>query len=144
MLNHLEATVQTIIHDAALAMARQIARAVRQSLAAEITGNAHAAAQHGSQHRGRPAGAKAAVATKAPAAKAVKATRKRAKRRAITKAELDAVLAVIARKPGLGRLGIQKAAGIDSRQAERVLNKLRATKAVKLKGERSKATYSVA
>ncbi len=54
------------------------------------------------------------------------------------------VIAALEKKPGLTSVQIQKAAGIDARQAARVLTKLRKTKKVHLKGKRSGATYTVA
>jgi hypothetical protein len=54
------------------------------------------------------------------------------------------ILDVLAKKPGLSSVEIQKAAGIESKQAARVLHKLRQTKRVKWKGARSAATYTVA
>ena len=54
------------------------------------------------------------------------------------------MLTVIGKKPGLTSVEPQKEAGIDVRQAARVLNKLRGTKRVKVKGAKNKATYSLA
>jgi len=160
MLNTLEATIQKLIADAAHAMATQIASAVRQSIAAEIVGSGSAGSHTVSapsaepKRRGRPPGPKAKApapaaiaapkaATPAPAAPA-KGKRKSFKRHPITQGELDIILAVIAKKPGLGSSAIQKAAGVDKKQAVRVLAKLRLNKSVKVTGEKSKATYSVA
>lgn len=167
MLNHLEATIQKIISEAASAMADQIAQSVRQSLATEIMGasaSAFSAAKipmpSAPKRRGRPPGSgrKAAApvvyaapvvhappaAPTAKAAPAGKKTRKGFKRRSIGQHELDQVLSILAKKPGLSSVQIQQEAGIDKAQAARVLTKLRGTKKVSLKGKRSKATYSVA
>jgi hypothetical protein len=174
MLNHLEATIQKIISESAAAMADQIAQSVRQSLATEIMGasasafsaakiSMPAAMSAAPKRRGRPPGSgkKAAAPVvhaapavhappAAPAAKVAKAapagkkTRKGFKRRSIAQHELDQVLSILAKKPGLSSVQIQKEAGIDKAQAARVLTKLRGTKKVSLKGKRSKATYSVA
>ena len=152
MLNNLESHIQKIIGDSAATMAKQIAHAVRQSLAAEIMGTgaiANPAQPSAPKRIGRPPGSKSkaaktpvvATAKTSPAAKTSKGKRKR---HAITQAELDVVLAVLAKKPNLTSVQIQKAAGIDGKQAARVLSKLRETKKVALKGERSKATYTVA
>jgi len=160
MLNNLEVTIQKLIADAASAMATHIASAIRQSIAAEIVGSSSAGGHTASspsvepKRRGRPPGTKAKAAaptvvasiaapTPAPAAPA-KGKRKSAKRTPITQAELNVILAVIAKKPGLGSSAIQKAAGVDKKQAVRVLAKLRLNKSVKVTGEKSKATYSVA
>ena len=156
MLNNLEATIEKIILDAAATMARQIAHSVRRSLAEEIigTGGKAAATPATPKRMGRPPGSKskvqAAAVTTAPAptktaaAKPVKAKRKSYKRRSITQGELDAVMSVLAKKPGLTSVQIQREAGIDAKQAGRVLGKLRQTDKVKWKGERSAAAYSVA
>jgi len=152
MLNNLESTIQTIIVQSAAAMARQIVNSVRQSLAAELMGSATAVAAPAlaaPKRRGRPPGSKSKVApaapAAAPAAPAVKAARKgKRSRRGISQAELEVVLSALQKKPGLTSVQIQKAAGIDAKQAARVLTKLRKTKKVQLKGKRSGATYTVA
>ena len=153
MLNDLEATIQKIILHSATSMAHQIAHSVRQSLAAEIMGTGTAvSAPVIPKRRGRPPGskskAKPATASPNPAkarvARPGKAKRKSYKRRLISQSELDAVLNVVAKKPALTSVEIQKEAGIDAKQAGRVLGKLREIKKVKWKGERSRATYTVA
>jgi hypothetical protein len=141
MLNHLEATIQKIISESAAAMADQIAQSVRQSLATEIMG---ASASAFSAAKISMPAAMSAAAKVAKAAPAGKKTRKGFKRRSIAQHELDQVLSILAKKPGLSSVQIQKEAGIDKAQAARVLTKLRGTKKVSLKGKRSKATYSVA
>ena len=119
MLNNLEATIQKLISEAAASMANQIAHSVRQSLASEIMGrgtaSTAAAAPAGMampKRRGRPPGTKNKPAAAAPAEKAGKKTRKSFKRRIITAAELDAVMEVLGKKPGIGSVQIQKEAGI--------------------------------
>ena len=152
MLNNLESDIQKIIAESAATMAKQIAHAVRQTLAAEIMGKGTSANLNqpsAPKRLGRPPGSKSKTApvTALPAAKtspAAKASKGKRKRHAITQGELDVVLAVLAKKPNLTSVQIQKAAGIDGKQAARVLSKLRETKKVALKGERSKATYTVA
>jgi hypothetical protein len=100
-----------------------------------------------------PEAAEPAVAAAAPKAKAAptkkaapvkKAKRETSKRRLITDAELGVVLDALKKSPGLTSVEIQRDAGIDAKQAARVLNKLRETKKVKWKGERSAAKYTVA
>ncbi len=146
MLNNLESHIQKIIADSAASMAKQIAHAVRETLAAEIMGKAPAAnvgPSSAPKRIGRPPGSKskkaADVVTEKP-----KPSKSKRKRHPITQAELDVILGVLAKKPNLTSVQIQKAAGIDGKQAARVLSKLRETKKVALKGERSKATYTVA
>ncbi len=94
--------------------------------------------------KAKPAAAKRPTPTTKPAAKRPAQRRGGWKRRLITDAELKVVLDVLAKKPGLTSVEIQKAAGIDSKEAGRVLSKLRETKKVEWKGERSAATYTVA
>ena len=145
MLNNLEATIQKLIANAASSIAKEIAHSIRQTIAAEIVGNSGGAslsAPIAPKRRGRPPGV-AKTAAVAPAAKPTSAKRGKSKRTPITKADLDVILAVIAKKPGLGSKAIQAAAGVEKKQAVRVLAKLRVLKAVKVTGEKSKATYSV-
>jgi hypothetical protein len=133
MPNHLDAIIQSIVSRASTAIAKEIVHAVRQSAGANS-----APVKRGP---GRPRKivevAAAAIPEKAPKPK----RRKAGKRRAITEAELNTVLSAIRKKPGLTSVQIQKAAGIDSKQAARVMVKLRKIGKVKWKGERSAATY---
>jgi len=99
MLNQLEATIQKLIAESSTAIAKQIAQAIRQSLAAEIVGPhaATATAAPGSavapRKIGRPPGSKNKPAANktadapvhaAPAHATTKPERKSFKRRTIT------------------------------------------------------------
>jgi hypothetical protein len=132
MLNQLEAAIQKAIADSAVDLANRIGQVVRQSLAAEISGSSSGAVVR--RGPGRPPGS----VNKAGGGGG------RRRRRGITQAELDAVLNVLRKKPGSRSVDVQAEAGIDKKQAARVFNKLRLTGAVKMKGTRSKATYTVA
>ena len=166
MTNH--DSLDSVLKPIAERHAAEIAQAVRGYLNELLsTGAAKAPVVAAPKRRGRPpkaagsqpkvavahsapvAPAKAAKPAKAPKAakppKAGKAPRKKiGKRRLISHAEQKAVLDLLAKKPGLTSLQIQKEAGIDAKQAARVLNKLRGTKKVKWKGERASAAYTVA
>ena len=134
MLNQLEAAIQKAIADSASELANKIGQVVRQSLAAEISGgSAGAVVRRGP---GRPPGSGNKGAGGGGGG--------RRRRRGLTQAELDAVLNVLRKKPGSSSVDVQAEAGIDKKQAARVFAKLRETGAVKMKGTRSKATYTVA
>jgi hypothetical protein len=141
MPNNLESAITSIVARTSSDMAREIVRAVRQSIAAEISGMPGAAPVKRGPGRPRKV---VQAAGPSPAAAARPGRRKAGKRRLISDAEQNAVLTVVAKKPGLTSLGIQRAAGINSAQAARVLLKLRKTGRVKWRGQRSAATYSVA
>lgn len=66
------------------------------------------------------------------------------KRRLISDAELEVVIDVLKKTPGLTSLELQRASGIDAKQAARVLGKLRDTSKVTWVGARSAAKYTVA
>jgi hypothetical protein len=137
MLNNLDETIQNAINTATSGLGREIARAVRQAIAAELVGAAPVAVKRGP---GRPPKSASVAAAGGPAPKA----RRKGRRRVISQAEISQVLDVLKKKPGLTSVQIQKAAGIDAKQAARVLTKLRNTGVVKTKGQRSAASYTVA
>jgi hypothetical protein len=146
MPNNLETMIQNLISEAAASMASQIAAAVRQSLAAEIMGSlaSSGASSHG--HMSAPS-VKAAHAAPAKAQLApipAGRTRRSFVRRLITPGELAAVLDVVRRNPGFSSTQIQRELKIDGKEAGRLLGKLRQTKKVAWKGERAKATYTLA
>ena len=135
----LEQNIQSIITRATHEIADAVRSSIQQEMSRLMAGAAPA-----------PAPAKAApVKAHAPAAPAAKVPGKRGpkggwKRKLITADELNVVLGVLGKKPGLTSVQIQHDAGIDAKQAARVLNKLRETGKVKWKGERSAAAYSLA
>jgi len=130
MAKDLERVIANIVAGASSAMAREIAAAVRGAMGSQ---GATAPVKRGP---GRP--------SKAPPAPAPPAGRGRraGRRRTVSDGELSQVLAVLARKPGLTSVEIQREAGIDSKQASRVLVKLRKLGRVKWKGARSAARYT--
>jgi hypothetical protein len=141
MTTNLETTIQSIASRATSELATEIVRAVRRVIAAEIAGgNGFAAAAPVKRGPGRPR--KEAAALPAPTTKGKR--RKPRKLARVTEGDLSRLLKVVAKKPGMTSVQIQRAAGIDSTQAARVLLKLRKAGRVKWKGERSAATYSVA
>jgi len=146
MPNNLEAMIQNLISETAASMASQIAAAVRKSLAAEIMGSLPTAGAPSHGH----ASAASVKATHAAPAKAPRAplpagrTRRSFVRRLITPGELAAVLDVVRRNPGFTSTQIQRELKIDGKEASRLLGKLRQTKKVAWKGERAKATYTLA
>lgn len=144
MPNNLESTIHEIIASTSSEMAKRIAQAVRQSVAAAILGTGIIAPERRKPGRpkkqpGPPPEAKATT----PAARPTK-RRKPSTRRLVSAGEMQAVLDVVSKKPGLTSVQIQKEAGIDSKQAARVLTKLRKINKVKTKGDRSRATYTLA
>ena len=153
----IESTIVSIMSRATSQMAREIATAVRESLSREILGLAGSATAAAPVRRGpgRPRKSPVLLGEATPRAAAPQSTGKRGagadhtgprkgwKRRPITDAEIGVVLSLLGKKPGLTSVQIQKEAWIESKQASRVLNKLRTTGRVKWKGVRSAATYSV-
>jgi CRP-like cAMP-binding protein len=130
---NLEAAIKKAIADSVDGLAREIGRAVRKGLAKELAGAMLAGpapqpkpAAPEARERARPAGAP------------------KGRPNAIKPSELQAVLQVIKSRPHLTSVQIQKVAGIDAKQALRVMKKLRKTGAVKVKGRRSVATYTLA
>jgi CRP-like cAMP-binding protein len=133
---NLESAIKKAIADSADGLARAIGEAVRQGLAEEFAGTTMAILAAGPRTgRGSAQGA-----SKTIAAKGLRGARSNG----ISQSELSAVLSVVKSKPGLTSMQIQKQAGIDAKQASRVLKKLRKTRAVKVKGRRSVATYTLA
>jgi hypothetical protein len=137
MPNNIVSTIQSVVTRAA----SEIAAAVRADIARQVQGLVGAAGAT-PKRRGRPPGK--AAAQPGAAAPGKRGPKRGWKRRLITDAELNAVLSVLAKKPGLTSVQIQKEARIDAKQAARVLNKLRETRKVKWKGQRSAATYRAA
>ena len=132
--------------------AAEVAQTVRGYLGRLIGTESHApaaapvAAAPVKRKPGRPAKVKPAVeaaASAPPAAAKPGKRRKPGKIRRLTDAELNVVLSVIKAKPGLTSVQIQKEAGIDGKQAARVMTKLRKTGRVKIKGAKSAATYTI-
>src|SRR5207245_11783151 len=112
------------------------AQAVRHSLAVEFSGVTAPARRGPGRPRKNAATAGVTNGRRGP--------RKGSRRRPITDAELNVVLGLLAKKPNLTSAQIQEEPRIDSQEAARVLNKLRETRKVHWKGERSRATYTVA
>ncbi len=151
-------TLESKIHEIVARAAAEIAATVRGDLAAEVQNllqsmaivpPARAPAPRPAVPAPRPAApaqttGKTAATKNKQVAKPKRGPKKGSKRRLISDAELNVVLDVLKDNPGLTSVGIQKAANIDSKQAARVLNKLRETNRVKWEGERAMATYTIA
>jgi hypothetical protein len=156
MLNNLESTIQSVIGNATRNMAAEIASAIRTSLAKELgaivagDGTAPVKRPPGRPRKNTaapPAAADMREKATAPAATAISASRRSktgGKAPRVSEVEMKVVLDALANRPGLTSLQIQKEAGIDGKQAARVLLKLRKTSRVKWKGKRSAATYTAA
>jgi hypothetical protein len=134
-MTNLDTLIASIVSRSASTMAQEIAKAVRQNIAAQIAGTPLAAAKG-------PGPAPKATAPAAPKA-ASSGKGKRGRRSAKQVAADDArILAYVKDHPGLTSLKLQKQIAMPSLFLASGLLRLREGNKVKAKGERSAMTYS--
>lgn len=149
MLNNLESAIHQIIINSSAVMAKEIATAVRQALAAEIIGSDTAVAAPAKRRPGRPRGARTpAPAASAPAAVSAPKVAKRAKlkKRSSKQVARDdaAILDVVKEHAGLRSLELQKKLEFPSQNIASGLRRLRTAGKIKMKGAKSSARYTAA
>lgn len=137
MLKNLEATIQQIIVNSSADMAKDIATAVRQALAAEIIGLP--APVSSPVRRAQPKSVKAPAAPRT--SKPSKVTRRSSKKVARDDA---AILAAIAAQAGLRSVDLQKQVKLPSQNIASGLRRLREAGKIKMKGVKAAAKYSAA
>jgi hypothetical protein len=123
-------TLVSHVNDIVARAARELAGAVREAVAEEvkrISGTAQ-----------KPSPRPAAAPT------ALKGRGRKGRRRGIDPAQLDKVIALLAKKPGLRSEQIQKTLGFDKVLTAKLLVKLREQKRVKVKGVSRATSYSAA
>ena len=139
MLNNLEATIQQIINDSSADMAKQIATAVRQALAAEIIGSTSPVPAPRRTRRAQRTAAKAPAAHRA-ATKPAKLVRRSSKEVAKDDA---AILQAIKAHAGSRSLDLQKLVKLPGQNIASGLRRLREAGKITMKGVKASAKYTV-
>jgi len=143
MLSNLESTIQQIINTTSADMAKQIATAVRQALAAEFLGNSAVAAP-AKRGPGRPKKVPAPVAPLAqvPPTKAAKPTKLKRRTEAQVARDDAKILEAVKSKAGLRAVALKKLVKLPSQNIASGLKRLREAGKIKAKGQRSATTYT--